>query len=218
MVKTGLFFSFRKSELLTIKIASYIYHLNSMKYEEFTFLKKNYFLHISISSLIDVFNCFLIHFLVLLILVFKIFVFIFFLFFLDSALRTPHSALRTPHSALRTPRFRNSHFFVKKFSLSRHVGYVMDGWISERCMYVTPIRLDLLLNTNQISCSKGIWYVRRFDPDTVQNGHCCSYNFHMYRFSRYGKGEVDVYRFMSKYSSDHHVLFCHTSPSMRHHA
>ena len=24
---------------------------------------------------------------------------------------------------------------------------------------------------NQISCCKGKWYVRRFDPDTVQNGH-----------------------------------------------
>ena len=36
-------------------------------------------------------------------------------------------------------------------------------------MYVTPIRLDLLLNTNQISCCK--WYVRRFDPDKVENGH-----------------------------------------------
>ena len=34
----------------------------------------------------------------------------------------------------------------------------------------------------------------------------CSYNFHMYRFSRLGKGEVDVYRFMSKHSSDHYVL------------
>ena len=31
----------------------------------------------------------------------------------------------------------------------------VDQWISERCMYVTPIRLDLLLNTNQISCYKG---------------------------------------------------------------
>ena len=41
-------------------------------------------------------------------------------------------------------------------------------------MYVTPIRLDLLLNTNQISCCKGKWYVRRFDPDTVQNGHIYS--------------------------------------------
>ena len=42
----------------------------------------------------------------------------------------------------------------------------MDQWISERCMYATPIRLDLLLNTNQISCCKGKWCVRRFDPDT----------------------------------------------------
>ena len=41
-------------------------------------------------------------------------------------------------------------------------------------MYVTPIRLDLLLNTNQISCCKGKWYVRRFDPDTVENGHIYS--------------------------------------------
>ena len=38
-------------------------------------------------------------------------------------------------------------------------------------MYVTPIRLDLLLNTNQISRCKGKWYVRKFDPDTVENGH-----------------------------------------------
>ena len=38
-------------------------------------------------------------------------------------------------------------------------------------MYVTPIRLDVLLNTNQISCCKGKWYVRRFDPDTVENSH-----------------------------------------------
>ena len=35
-------------------------------------------------------------------------------------------------------------------------------------MYVTPIRLVLLLNTNQICCYKGKWYVRRFDPDTVK--------------------------------------------------
>ena len=41
-------------------------------------------------------------------------------------------------------------------------------------MYVTPIILDLLLNTNQISCCKGKWYVRRFDSDTVQNGHIYS--------------------------------------------
>ena len=41
-------------------------------------------------------------------------------------------------------------------------------------MYVTPIRLVLLLNTNQISCYKGKWYVRKFDPDTVENGHIYS--------------------------------------------
>ena len=28
-------------------------------------------------------------------------------------------------------------------------------------------------------------------------------------FSRSDKGEVDVYRFMSKHCSDHYVLFCH---------
>ena len=72
-----------------------------------------------------------------------------------------------------------SYFFCKKIPLSRRVGYVMGGWImvqwiSERCMYVTPIRLDLLLNTNQISCYKGKWYERRFDPDTVENGHIYS--------------------------------------------
>ena len=41
-------------------------------------------------------------------------------------------------------------------------------------MYVTPIRLDLLLKTNQISCCKGKRYVRKFDPDTVENGHIYS--------------------------------------------
>ena len=41
-------------------------------------------------------------------------------------------------------------------------------------MYVTPTRLDLLLNTNQISCCKDKWYVRRLDPDTVKNGHIYS--------------------------------------------
>ena len=65
-------------------------------------------------------------------------------------------------------------FFVKKIPLSRRVGYVMGRWISERCMYVTPIRLDLLLETNQISCCKGKWYVKRFDPVTVENGHIYS--------------------------------------------
>ena len=38
-------------------------------------------------------------------------------------------------------------------------------------MFVTPIRLDLPLETNQISCCKGKWFVRRFDPDTIENGH-----------------------------------------------
>ena len=41
-------------------------------------------------------------------------------------------------------------------------------------MYATPIRFDLLLNTNQIFCCKGKWYVRRFDPDKVENGHIYS--------------------------------------------
>ena len=67
-----------------------------------------------------------------------------------------------------------SYVFVKKIPLSRRVGRV-DQWISKRCMYVTPIRLDVLLNTNQISCCRGKWYVRRFDPDTVENGHIYSF-------------------------------------------
>ena len=46
----------------------------------------------------------------------------------------------------------------------------VDQWISERCMFVTPIRLDLPLETNQISCCN----VRRLDPDTVENGHIYS--------------------------------------------
>ena len=32
----------------------------------------------------------------------------------------------------------------------------------------------MTLNANQISCYKGKWYVRRFDPDTVENGHIYS--------------------------------------------
>ena len=78
-----------------------------------------------------------------------------------------------------------SHLFLKKIPLSRRVGYVMGGWISERCMYVTPMRLDVLLNTNQISCCKGKWCVRRFDPDTVENGHI---------YSSVKEEEVLVYR------------------------
>ena len=42
-------------------------------------------------------------------------------------------------------------------------------------MYVcTPIRSDLLQTAKQTSCLKGKWYVRRFDPDTVENGHIYS--------------------------------------------
>ena len=52
---------------------------------------------------------------------------------------------------------------MKKIPLSRRVGYVMDGWIIGSAMYVC--------HTNQISCCKGKWYVRRFDPDTVENCH-----------------------------------------------
>ena len=59
-------------------------------------------------------------------------------------------------------------------SVDQWISGSVDQWISERCMYVTPIRLDLLLNTSQISCYKGKWYERRFDPDTVENGHIYS--------------------------------------------
>lgn len=52
-------------------------------------------------------------------------------------------------------------------------------------MYVTPIRLDLLLNINQISCCKGKWYVRRFDPDIVENDHI---------YSSVKEEEVFIYR------------------------
>ena len=79
-------------------------------------------------------------------------------------------------------------FFVKKYllvgawsmlwaggSVVQWISGSVDQWISERCMYVTPIRsLDLLLETNQICCCKGKWYVGRFDPDTVENGHIYS--------------------------------------------
>ena len=72
------------------------------------------------------------------------------------------------------------YFFEKKYFLVGATDMLWtsgkaDKWISERCMYVTPIRLDLLLNTNQISCYKGKWYVRRFDPDKVENGHIYSF-------------------------------------------
>ena len=34
---------------------------------------------------------------------------------------------------------------------------LVDQWISERCMYVTSIRLDVLLKANQIARCKGKW-------------------------------------------------------------
>ena len=46
--------------------------------------------------------------------------------------------------------------------------------MDQRSMYVIPIRLDVLLNTTQISCCKGKWYMRRFDRDTVKKGHIYS--------------------------------------------
>ena len=58
-------------------------------------------------------------------------------------------------------------------------------------MYVTPIRLDLLLNTNQILCYKGRWYVRKFAPDTVENGHI---------YSSVKEEEVFIYRITSTLS------------------
>ena len=52
--------------------------------------------------------------------------------------------------------------------------------------------------------SRDIQYVSVHDLDF------CSYNFHISWFSRSVtcKGEVDVYRFMSKHSSDQNVFFC----------
>ena len=58
----------------------------------------------------------------------------------------------------------------------------VDQWISERCIFVTPIRLDLPLETNQISSCKGKWYVRRFDPDMIQ-----------WRTAIFKEGEVFIY-------------------------
>ena len=50
----------------------------------------------------------------------------------------------------------------------------------------------------------------------------CSYSFQVFRFSRSGKGDVDVYRFMSKDIVQITMCFvvmipCHTLPSMCHH-
>ena len=41
-------------------------------------------------------------------------------------------------------------------------------------MYVCHTNQIESRRANQISCCKGKWYVRRFDPDTVQNGHIYS--------------------------------------------
>ena len=68
-----------------------------------------------------------------------------------------------------------SYFFCKKYLLVGASGMLWTGGsMDQRCMYVTPIRLDVLLNTNQISCCNGKWYVRRFGPDTVENGRIYS--------------------------------------------
>ena len=37
---------------------------------------------------------------------------------------------------------------------------------------------------------------------------CSHYNFYIVRFSQSGEGVVEVYRFMSKHSSNHYVRFC----------
>ena len=42
-------------------------------------------------------------------------------------------------------------------------------------MYACPTnQIGSTINSNQIYCLKGKWYVRRFDPDIVQNGHIYS--------------------------------------------
>ena len=42
-------------------------------------------------------------------------------------------------------------------------------------MYVCRTnQIGCTILNDQISCCKGKWYVRRFDPDTVENGHIYS--------------------------------------------
>jgi len=42
-------------------------------------------------------------------------------------------------------------------------------------MYVCHTnQIGSTITANQISCCKGKWYVRRFDPDRVQNDHIYS--------------------------------------------
>ena len=48
---------------------------------------------------------------------------------------------------------------------------------------------------------------------------CTQKKFHFFWVLRSGKGEVNLYRFISKHSSDHYVLVaCYTSPSILYHA
>ena len=49
---------------------------------------------------------------------------------------------------------KNTSYSARRVCYGRVVQWV-DQWSSEKCMYVTPIRLDLLLSNNQISCCKG---------------------------------------------------------------
>ena len=51
----------------------------------------------------------------------------------------------------------------------------MDQWISGSAMYVCPTnQIGSTIKHQSNSCYKGKWYVRRFDPDTVENGHIYS--------------------------------------------
>ena len=70
--------------------------------------------------------------------------------------------------------------------LCRRVGYVMGRWISGSEMYVCHTnQIGCTKKTNKISCCKVKWYVRRFDPDTVENDHI---------YSSVKEEEVFVYR------------------------
>ena len=71
-----------------------------------------------------------------------------------------------------------SYFFVKKYLLVGASGMLWTGesvsgsWVSERCMYATPIRLDLPIKFPVVKANDN--NVRRFDPNTVENGHIYS--------------------------------------------
>ena len=69
-------------------------------------------------------------------------------------------------------------FFVIKYllvgaSVMLWTGGSVSGSVRDVCM---SHQSDWIcyLNTNQSSCYKGKWYVRRFDLDTVENGHIYS--------------------------------------------